>query len=452
MERSVKENLDFSSVTAELTYGTWRKQKGWKPMLVTRAYDCYFEDSEGKKYLDFSSQLICSNLGHGNKRVIDAINEQLKTIDYVQPAFATEIRARVAMELKSVLPENLTKFFFGSSGTDANEAAIKIIRLYQRGNGKVKIISNYNSYHGSTMGSISLTGDFRRISVDNVYSSSHIIHGPPPYCYRCPFNLKYPECNLACADYLGYMIKNEGNVGGIFIEPVTGTNGVVIPPDGYLKRVSEIAKENDVIFVADEVMSGWGRTGKWFAVDHWDIKPDILTTAKGITGAHIPLSLVATSKDISEFFDDKYFAHGMTYEAHPVPLAAAYAAIREYKERKLVENSRDLGIILKRRLEEIKDSHISVGDVRSIGLFGAVEVVKDRDKRTPFNTYLDKLSGNTLMTDRISKAALERGVYITSWINHFIIAPPLIIKKDELLKGLDVIDEVLKIPDKEVKA
>jgi taurine--2-oxoglutarate transaminase len=247
------------------------------------------------------------------------------------------------------------------------------------------------------------------------------------------------------------MIKNEGNVGGIVLEPVTGTNGVIVPPEGYLQRVREIAKENDVIFVADEVMSGWGRTGEWFAVDNWNIKPDILTTAKGITGAHVPLSLVATSKEISDYFEDSYFAHGMTYEAHPVALAAAYAAIREYKERRLIENARELGKLLKKRLKEIKDKHISVGDVRSIGLFGAIEIVKNREKKTPFNTYVDKIQGKPLMTERVAKKAMENGVYINAWVSHFIIAPPLIIDKDELLRGLNVIDESLEVADKEVE-
>jgi taurine--2-oxoglutarate transaminase len=393
---------------------------------------------------------MCSNLGHTNKRIADAVYQQMNTLEYIQPGYVNEVRAKVALELKSVLPNNLAKYFFGSSGTDANEAAIKIIRLFHKKDGKVKIISNYNSYHGSTMGSVSLTGDFRRMAVDSVYSSSHIVHGPPPYCYRCPLNLKYPECSLACADYLEYIVRNEGNVGGIFLEPVTGTNGVVIPPDGYLQRVREIADENDVVFVADEVMSGWGRTGEWFAVNNWNVKPDILTTAKGITGAHVPLSLAAVNKTVSDYFEDSYFAHGMTYEAHPVALAAAYAAIREYKDRHLIENAKELGKIMKDKLEEIKEKHISVGDVRSIGLFGAVELVKNREKKTPFNTYADKLQGNPLMTDKVAKKAMENGVYLNTWITHFIIAPPLIISKEELLKGLEVVDECLKISDKEV--
>ena len=441
---------DIGKVCTELTYGTWRKQKGWTPLPVKSAEGSYFTDYNGKKYLDFSSQLMCSNLGHTNKRIADAVYQQMNTLEYIQPGYVNEVRAKVALELKSVLPNNLTKYFFGSSGTDANEAAIKIIRLFHKKDGKVKIISNYNSYHGSTMGSVSLTGDFRRMAVDSVYSSSHIVHGPPPYCYRCPLNLKYPECNLACADYLEYIVRNEGNVGGIFLEPVTGTNGVVIPPDGYLQRVREIADENDVVFVADEVMSGWGRTGEWFAVNNWNVKPDILTTAKGITGAHVPLSLAAVNKTVSDYFEDSYFAHGMTYEAHPVALAAAYAAIREYKDRHLIENAKELGKIMKDKLEEIKEKHISVGDVRSIGLFGAIELVKNREKKTPFNTYADKLQGNPLMTDKVAKKAMENGVYLNTWITHFIIAPPLIISKEELLKGLEVIDECLKISDKEV--
>ena len=441
---------DIGKVCTELTYGTWRKQKGWTPLPVKSAEGSYFTDYNGKKYLDFSSQLMCSNLGHTNKRIADAVYQQMNTLEYIQPGYVNEVRAKVALELKSVLPNNLAKYFFGSSGTDANEAAIKIIRLFHKKDGKVKIISNYNSYHGSTMGSVSLTGDFRRMAVDSVYSSSHIVHGPPPYCYRCPLNLKYPECSLACADYLEYIVRNEGNVGGIFLEPVTGTNGVVIPPDGYLQRVREIADENDVVFVADEVMSGWGRTGEWFAVNNWNVKPDILTTAKGITGAHVPLSLAAVNKTVSDYFEDSYFAHGMTYEAHPVALAAAYAAIREYKDRHLIENAKELGKIMKDKLEEIKEKHISVGDVRSIGLFGAVELVKNREKKTPFNTYADKLQGNPLMTDKVAKKAMENGVYLNTWITHFIIAPPLIISKEELLKGLEVIDECLKISDKEV--
>ncbi|MEM0077701.1 MAG: aminotransferase class III-fold pyridoxal phosphate-dependent enzyme [Thermoplasmata archaeon] len=443
-------NFDPVKINSELTYGTWRKQEGWNPLLIKRAEGIYFEDHNGKRYMDFSSQLMCSNLGHGNKEIIKAINDQLLKFEYAQPGFATEIRAKVAIELSKILPENLNKFFFGSSGTEANEAAIKTVRMFFGNEKKIKIISNYNSYHGSTTGSITLTGDFRRIAVDAFHSTPNIIHIPGPYCYRCPFGLEYPECDLACTHYLEYVIKNEGNVGAFIIEPVTGTNGVIVPPKDYLKTVREITKDYDVFLITDEVMSGWGRTGKWFAIDHWNIKPDILTTAKGITGAYLPLSLMATDKRITEYFNKNYFAHGHTYEAHPVALAAAYAAINEYRDKNLIQNSYELGKLLKKRLEEIKERHISVGDVRSIGLFGAIEIVKNREKKTQFNTYMDKIEGKTLMVDKLSKAAMEKNVYINSWINHLIIAPPLIINENELLSGLDVIDNILEISDREV--
>lgn len=439
-----------SEVCTEMTYGTWRKQKGWSPLVVSEAYDSYFEDEKGKKYLDLSSQLMCSNLGHNNSRVKEAIREQLDKFEYTQPSYATEIRAKVATELSRILPSSLRKYFFGSSGTEANEAAIKTIRMFFQKERKTKIISNYNSYHGSTMGSVSLTGDFRRIPVDTFYSSSGIVHSPLPYCYRCPFKLKYPDCDLACADYNQYMIKEEGNVGGMIVEPVTGTNGVIVPPDGYMKRIREITEESEVLLVADEVMSGWGRTGEWFAVDNWKVKPDILTTAKGITGAYIPLSLMATSKGISDYFEDNYFAHGHTYEAHPVALAAAYASINEYRRMNLIKRSKELGKFLRKRLEEIKEKHKSVGDVRSIGLFGAIELVKNREKKVPFNTYKDKISGIPLLTDKIARDVMEKGVYVNNWLNHFVIAPPLIISEEELSGGIETIDQSLEIADKEV--
>ena len=439
-----------SKICTDLTFGTWRKQDGWSPLTVSSAEGSHFTDSNGKSYLDFSSQLMCSNLGHGNRKIREAISNQLDKFEYVQPSYATAIRAEVALLLKGVLPRSLSKYFFGSSGTEANEAAIKTVRMFFQKERKTKIISNYNSYHGSTSGSITLTGDFRRFSVDTYYSIPGVVHSIPPNCYRCPLNLKFPECNLACADYNQYLIRNEGNIGGMIVEPVTGTNGVIIPPDGYLQRIREITKENDVLLIADEVMSGWGRTGKWFAVENWGIEPDIITTAKGITGAYLPLSLMATSKRVSDYFESNYFAHGHTYEAHPVSLAAAKAAIEEYKDKNLIERSKELGKKLKKRLTEIRDEHKSVGDVRSIGLFGAVELVKDREKKTPFNSYEEKIEGKPLMTDRVSRSAMEKGVYLNNWLNHFIVAPPLIITEEELDRGLDTLNECLKISDNEV--
>lgn len=438
-------------VSKELTYVTWKKQGSWEPLTIVDAEGSHFTDSNGKKYLDLSSQLMCSNLGHKNRNVIDAIKEQAEKLAYIGPGFNTEARAEISRKLKEVLPSNLAKYFFSTSGTEANEAAVKMIRMFYAKENKTKIISMYNSYHGSTLSSIKLTGDFRRIAVDSIHSADGFVKAPPPYCYRCPFGLKYPECDTACAEYIDYTIKNEGNVGGLVIEPVTGTNGVVVPPKEYLPRVREITEEHGVVLVADEVMTGWGRTGEWFAVNHWNVKPDILNTAKGITGAYLPLALTATNREIAEYFEQNYFAHGHTYEAHPLTLAAGIAAINEYQKNNLVEKSRELGKLLRSRLEEIKAAHKSVGDVRSIGMFGAVELVKNRDTKKPFNNYKEKMNGTPLMVDKIAKQAMQEGVFISTWVSHFVIAPPLTISEEDLKFGLDVLDRAISMADKEVE-
>ncbi|MEM3671109.1 MAG: aspartate aminotransferase family protein [Thermoprotei archaeon] len=440
---------ESSRVNRDLTYGTWRFQKTWKPLVIDSAKGSYFTDIDGKRYLDFSSQLMCSNLGHGNERVIEAIKSQAEKLPFIAPSFGTEVRAQLALSLREVLPDNLTKYFFGTSGTEANEAAVKMIRLFYDKEGRFKIISRYNSYHGSTAASIQLTGDFRRIPAEPPGEYPGVVHVPDPYCYRCPLGLKYPECGVECAEYVEYVVKNEGNVAGMIVEPVTGTNGVIVPPPEYLPRIREITQEHGVKLIADEVMSGWGRTGKWFAVDNWGVKPDVLTTAKGITGAYVPLSLTATNKEISDYFEDHYFAHGHTYEAHPLTLAAGVAAISEYKRLNLIERAKETGKYLGRRLEELKNRHRSVGDVRGIGLFWAVELVKDRELKTPFNTYSDKLSGQPLMVDKVAQSMMGKGVYINSWISHFVIAPPLIVTNEEIDEGVNALDESLKIADQE---
>ena len=445
----MKSGMENVNSTTENTFVTWSRQRDWNPLKIVSAEGCYFQDSNGKNYLDMSSQLMCSNLGHGNKKVIEAIKKQADKLAYIAPSFDTDIRKEVSQKLKSVLPDNLTKYFYGTSGTEANEAAIKIARMYNSDKKKNKIISFYNSYHGSTLGSLQLTGDFRRKLVDSYENAPGFLRVAPQFCYHCPFGLKYPECNLACADNLEYTIKQEGNVAAVIFEPVTGTNGVVVPPEGFVKRIREITEENDVLLIADEVMTGFCRTGEWFAVDHWKVKPDILTAAKGITAAYVPLSLTAVDKKISDYFDDNIFAHGHTYEAHPLMLSAASAAIDEYKDY-VLENVRKQAPYFAKRLQELKDKHPSVGDVRSIGLFGGVELNKDREKRIPFNTADDKIAGSPLMVSRIAKYAMDHGVYISTWISHFIIAPPLIVNREEMEQGFNIIDQALEISDKEV--
>lgn len=447
---AIKSSEHDLNCTVENTFVTWNRQKMWNPLKVVSGKGSYFTDSAGKSYLDMSSQLMCCHLGYENKNVINAIQRQAETLSYIAPSFDTNIREIVSEKLKSILPDNMGKYFYGTSGTEANEAAIKIARMYMADKNKNKIVSFYNSYHGSTLGSIQLTGDFRRMLVDPYENASGFLRVAPPFCYHCPFKLKYPECNLACIENLEYTIKQEGNIAAVIFEPVTGTNGVIVPPDGFVKRLREITEQNDVLLIADEVMTGFGRTGEWFAVNHWKVKPDILTTAKGITGAYAPLSLTAVDKNVSDFFDDHIFAHGHTYEAHPLMLAAASAAIDEYKNH-VLEHVKRISPLFEKRMQELKEDHPSVGDVRSIGLFGGIEINYDRDKRIPFNTAQDKIDGKPLMVNRVSKYAMEQGVYLYTWISHFIVAPPLIIEEDDLNKGFDVIDEALKISDKEIK-
>jgi taurine---2-oxoglutarate transaminase len=438
---------EIQRTVRETNYVTWRRQGGWNPLVVTRAEGSSFWDAAGREYLDLSSQLIATNLGHANPAVVRAISEQAKRLSYAVPGFATEPRALLSAALREVLPHGLDRFFFGTSGTEANEAALKIARL---ATGRTKVLARYRSYHGSTAASISVTGEFRRRPVERLQRVPGTVFAPDCYCYRCPFGLTYPECGVACAEYVDYQLEREGDVAAMIVEPVVGTNGVIVPVPEYLPRIREITRRHDVLLIADEVMSAWGRVGEWFAVDHWSVAPDILTTAKGITGAHIPLGLTATTSAIHEKFRDTYFPHGHTYEAHPLTLAPAVAAIGEYRRLGLIEKSRRDGEYLLARLTEIRGRHPSVGEVRGLGLFAAVELVRDRATRAPFNTEDDKLAGRPLVVDEVTAAMMKEGVYCIGWVSHLIVAPPLIVTREELDRGLDVLDRALALADQHV--
>ena len=439
---------EIVKITADHTYGTWRYQKGWKPLHIVDAEGCYFTDSTGKKYLDFSAQLMCVNIGHKNKAVIKSIAEQAEKLCYVAPGYTTDVRAELSKLLLEVLPKGLEKFYFSTSGTEANEAAIKIARMYT---GKYKIISRYNSYHGSTAASIAATGDPRRWAVEPAGKIEGVVFAPECNCYRCPLGQNYPDCNIACADYIEHMIRNEGNVAAVMVEPVVGTNGVLVPADEYLPKLRKICDDNNVLLIADEVMSGWGRTGRWFAVDNWNVKPDILTTAKGITSAYVPLGLTATNMKIADFFNDHFFAHGHTYEAHPLTLAPAIAAINEIKRMNLIERAVEMGEYLGKKLNDLKEKHKSIGDVRGKGLFWAVEIVKDKTSKEPFNVKEEKVAGKPLTVNKVTVEMMNNGIYMQGWISHFVIAPPLIITKEEIDSAIKVFDEALKIADDEIR-
>jgi 4-aminobutyrate aminotransferase and related aminotransferases len=359
-------------------YGTWRPQKKWKnPLFITDSKGICFYDNTGKRYLDFSSQLVCSNLGHGNQAVIEAICDQARKMAYIGPGFACEAKAKAAEALLEVMPKGLDQFFFSTSGTEANEAAIKILRQYMAP--RYKVISRYHSYHGATAVGVSLTGDPRRWYAERARCTvPGIVFAPDVYCYRCPFGLEYPDCNIRCVEYVDYMIKEEGNVAAVFLEPVVGTNGKLVPPKEYFPRLRKICDENGVLLVVDEVMSGWCRTGKWWAVDNWNVKPDILTTAKGCTGAYAPVGVTATTKKIRDYFEEEVMCHGHTYSMHPLVLAAIPAAVEEYKKLIATGLPKKVSRYLEKRLHELMDGHECIGDVRGIGHFWGVEIVKNR--------------------------------------------------------------------------
>ncbi len=447
MSQTVQPTLaadQISTLTRETNYGTWRFQKSWKPLHVVDAEGCWFTDASGKRYLDFSAQLMCVNLGHKNARVVEAIAEQARELAFVGPVFATTARARLSAKLKEVLPAGIEKFFFATSGTEANEAAFKIARMVT---GKNKIISRYRSYHGSTAGSIAATGDPRRWAMEPAGKIGNVVFAPETNCYKCPIGHAYPGCGIACADYIEHMIENESDVAAVIVEPIVGTNGVLVPPPEYMPKLREICDRHGVLLIADEVMTGWGRTGRWFCMDHWDVKPDILTTAKGITSAYVPLGLCATTKKIADYFEDHYFSHGHTYEAHPITLGPAVATIEEMQRLKLVERAAELEPYVRQKLEALKEKHASVGDVRGMGLFFAVELVKDRKTREPFNTMRDKVEGKALVVDQIAAKMMGDGVAQQSWVSHFVIAPPLIVSKEELDLGIETLDRHLGLAD-----
>ena len=435
---------EITTITRQTNYGTWRFQKTWKPLHIADAEGCWMTDGAGKRYLDFSSQLMCVNLGHKNPRVVASIAEQARELAYVAPGYATAARARLSKKLLEVLPEGLNKFFFTPSGTEGNEAAFKIARMYT---GKTKIISRYRSYHGSTAGSIAATGDPRRWAMEPGGKANGFVFAPETNCYDCPIKHTYPGCNVACADYIEHMIRNESDVAAIILEPVVGTNGVLIPPPEYLPRLREICDRHGVLMIADEVMAGWGRTGRWFSVDHWNVKPDILVTAKGITSAYVPLGLCATTTRIADYFEDRYFSHGHTYEAHPITLGPALTTIEEMQRLRLVERAAELEPYVRTKLEALKATHPSIGDIRGLGLFFAVELVKNRQTRQPFNTMRDKVEGKSLVVDQIAAKMMADGVAQQAWVSHFVIAPPLIVTREELDFGIDALDRHLAIAD-----
>ncbi len=434
---STKEILDLNR---EYTFFSWSVQGQINPIPVERAEGIYFWDSDGKRYLDFSSQLMNTNIGHQHPKVVKAIQEQAAKLCFVHPGNATEPRGLLGKKLAEVTPGNLKKTFFTLGGAEANENAIKIARFYT---GRHKILSRYRSYHGATYGSIALTGDYRRLAVEPVMPGG--VHFLDPFCYRCPFGLEKQTCKRQCISHVEEVIKYEGpdKIAAIIMEGVVGSNGLIVPPDDYWPRIREICNKYDILLISDEVMSGWGRTGKWFAVDNWGVTPDIITTAKGITSGYVPLGAVIVSEPIAKFFDDKYLFAGLTYNGHALACAAALATIAVYEEDKLIENAVKVGKYLGETLEEIKIKHPSVGDVRYIGLFSTIELVVNRVTKTILPASIMAEVGMVLR---------ENGLFTFIMANNMgsmvFIVPPLCITKEQLDEGMVIVEKALEVADK----
>ncbi|GIM29082.1 aspartate aminotransferase family protein [Clostridium polyendosporum] len=427
----------------EFNLHSWSKQKGLNPIAVSKSEGIYFWDYEGKKYFDMSSQLVNMNIGHGNKKVIEAIKEQAEKLAFIAPSFAVESRSKLARKIINIAPDNMQKVFFTNGGADANENAIKIARMFT---GRNKIFSRYRSYHGSSFGAGNLTGEPRRYPLEPGIPG--FVKFFDPYIYRAGINFKSEEeASKYYVNMLREQILYEGpfNVAAIVLETVTGSNGVIIPPKGYLKGIREICNEFGIMMICDEVMTGWGRTGKWFAVENWDVKPDIITFAKGVTCGYVPIGGVIVSKEIAEFFDDRVLLCGLTYSGHPLACAAGCATIDVYEEEGLIENAQKMGGILGELLEGLKAKHTSVGDVRYIGLFSSIELVKDKESRETLVPYGKDPEG---IMGKIIGLLKERGFSTYSHENIIIVAPPLIINKEELIEAMDIMDEVLDIVDK----
>lgn len=427
---------------------SWSKQGGLNPIVVTKAEGIYFWDENGKKYYDMSSQLVNSNIGHGNKKVIQAIKDQAEKLPFIGPGFAVDSRAEAAKKIVEVAPDNMAKVFFTNAGAEANENAIKIARMYT---GKYKIFSAYRSYHGATYGAANLTGEPRRFASEPGIPG--FIKFVGPYAYRAPEQVQFKN-EKDVADYYLQLLREqilyEGpeNVAAIIQESVVGSNGILIPPEGWMQGVRELCDEFGIVMICDEVMSGWGRTGEWFAVNHWNVKPDIITFAKGATCGYAPLGGVIVSKEIADHFNDNVLYCGLTYSAHPLGCAAAVATIDVYKEENLLENSKAMGKVLGEILEDLKAKHASVGDVRYIGLFSAIELVKDKETREPLVPFGKDPEGTM---KKILGMLIAEGFWTYSHENMILVAPPLTITETELREAMAIMDKVLDSVDNMIK-
>src|SRR5215469_8382894 len=422
---------------------SWSVQSALKPIPVERGEGRYFWDYEGKRYLDFAAQLVNLALGHQHPRLVAAIKEQADTLCTIAPSLANDKRSELARLVAEVMPGDLNHTFFTNGGAEANENAIKLARWVT---GRDKIVVRYRSYHGATAAAISATGDPRRWFAEPGVPG--FVRMLDPYTYRCPAGHPDPCPVCSGGPHLEELLMYEGpeTVAAVILEPVTGTNGIIVPPDGYLQSIREVCDRHGILLIADEVMAGFGRTGKWFAVDNWDVVPDILTMAKGVNSGYIPLGAMAIREPIAEWVRDKYFAGGLTYSGHPLACAVGVASINAFREEGIVEHAAEMGAEFSDALHGLAERHPSIGEVRGLGCFWGLELVRSRETREPLVPFNATGEAATPI-GRLAKAALERGLYLMTHWNVVMICPPLTITPEELAEGIAVLDDVLAIAD-----
>ena len=434
----IKNNLDY-------TLFSWAKQGGLNPINASYAEGSYIYDREGKKYLDFSSQLMNVNIGHGNQRITDAVTKQMKEVSYVYPGMATDVRGKLGKKIAEITPGNLTKSFFTLGGAEAIENAIKLARIYT---GRHKVIAQYRAYHGATNGAISVGGDPRKFAVDS-NAMPNIVHVENPYAYRCPWSSSsIEECGERAFANLERIVKleNPDSVAAILLEGESGSSGCIKYPPMYLKKVRELCDRYGILFIDDETMSGFGRTGKMFGIDHHNVTPDIMVMAKGLTSGYLPLGATVVTDKIAEYFNENPMVIGLTYSGHPTLGAAALENIKIIEEDNLVEKSAEMGLYIEAEVEKLKNQHPSIGDFRNTGLLGCIELVKNRKTKeptTPWNAKPHEMEP----TLRMGAKVRELGMFTFVRWNFIFIAPPLNVTKEEVDEGLEIISQVISIAD-----
>jgi len=427
---------EIVALSKKHTISEWAAQSAVDPIPVARAQGIYFWTPEGKRYIDFNSQLMCVNVGHGDPRVVKAIQDQVATVAYVTPSMTTEPRARLGAKLAELTPGDIDVFFLTNGGAEANENAIKIARAFT---GRSKILARYRSYHGGTAAAIAATGEPRTWSQAPLPGFVHVLdpyHGVARGSDTADVSLRYLE----------EVIQLEGpqTIAAFILESVTGTNGILIPPDGYMQGVRALCDKYGILMIADEVMSGFGRTGKWFAIEHWGVVPDMITMAKGLTSAYVQLGAVGVRQHIADHFKDKPFPGGLTYSSHPVACAAALATIAVYEEDGLIERASRTGTVMAGMLADLEKRHPSVGAVRSIGLFGIIELVRNRTTREP----MAPMNGTSPEMAALGRFFREQGLFTFIRWNFFFTNPPLTITEEELGEAFAIIDRGLEATER----